>query len=101
MRGAELGNLLHETRVPLLILNACRSAHSEPQERPEKVLDAHQQIRQFGSFAHALMDYGASGVVAWRYSVFVDTAAKFMGDLYRELGAGYRSGRPLRWRESN
>jgi len=88
VKAAELGRLLHETRVPLLILNACRSADSEPPEQPQKVGDLHQQIRQFGSFAHAVMDYGASGVVAWRYSVFVDTAAQYMADLYAALASG-------------
>jgi hypothetical protein len=86
--AAELGKLLHETHVPLLILNACRSADSEPPEQPEKAGDVHEQIRQFGSFAHAVMDYGASGVVAWRYSVFVDTAAQYMADLYAALASG-------------
>jgi tetratricopeptide (TPR) repeat protein len=34
------------------------------------------------------MDYGASGVVAWRYSVFVDAAAQYMVDLYAALASG-------------
>ncbi|MBZ5729058.1 MAG: CHAT domain-containing protein [Acidobacteriia bacterium] len=88
VKASELGRLLHETRVPLLILNACRSAASEPPEQPGQSADLHQQIRQFGSFAHAVMDYGASGVVAWRYSVFVDTAAQYMADLYGALASG-------------
>ncbi|HEY1757480.1 MAG TPA: tetratricopeptide repeat protein [Bryobacteraceae bacterium] len=88
VNAAELGSLLHETSVPLLILNACRSADSEPPAQPQAAGDMHQQIRQFGSFAHAVMDYGASGVVAWRYSVFVDTAAQYMADLYAALASG-------------
>ena len=88
VKAAELGKLLHETNVRLLILNACRSADSEPPEKPENAGDLHEQIRQFGSFAHAVMDYGASGVVAWRYSVFVDTAAQYMADLYGALASG-------------
>jgi hypothetical protein len=88
VKAAELGKLLHEARVPLLILNACRSADSEPPEQPKQAGDVHQQIRQFGSFAHAVMDCGASGVVAWRYSVFVDTAAQYMADLYGALASG-------------
>ena len=35
-----------------------------------------------------MMDYGATGVVAWRYSVFVDTAAQYMADLYGALASG-------------
>ena len=88
VKAPELGALLHETRVPLLILNACRSADSEPPEQPKQAGDVHEQIRQFGSFAHAVMDSGASGVVAWRYSVFVDTAAQYMADLYAALASG-------------
>jgi tetratricopeptide (TPR) repeat protein len=88
VNAATFGKLLHDTRVPLLILNACRSAANEPPEQPEKAGDLHQQIRDFGSFAHAVMDYGVSGVVAWRYSVFVDTAAQYMADLYGALASG-------------
>ena len=36
VKAAELGKLLHETRVPLLILNACRSAASEPRTSPRR-----------------------------------------------------------------
>ena len=55
-RLEQLPNIVHlawpwTTRVPLLILNACRSADSEPPEQPGQVNDLHQQIRQFGSFA--------------------------------------------------
>ncbi len=88
VKAAQLGKLLHETGVPLLILNACRSADSEPPEQPAAATDLHERVRQFGSFAHAVMDSGASGVVAWRYSVFVDTAAQYMADLYASLASG-------------
>jgi len=88
VKAGALGELLHETAVPLLILNACRSAFSKPPEQPEKVGDLHRQIRQFGSFAHGIMDCGASGVLAWRYSVFVDTAARYMAELYATLASG-------------
>ena len=88
VKAAELGKLLYETHVPLLTLNACRSAYSEPPEQPGEASDLHEQIRQFGSFSHAVMDYGSSGVVAWRYSVFVDTAARYMADLYCALASG-------------
>jgi hypothetical protein len=88
VRAAQLGKLLHETGVPLLILNACRSADSEPPEQPAAATDLHERIRQFGSFAHAVMDSGLSGVVAWRYSVFVDTAAQYMADLYASMASG-------------
>jgi tetratricopeptide (TPR) repeat protein len=41
-----------------------------------------------GSLAQEVMDAGAPAVVAMRYSVFDDTAAAFMTDLYRRLLAG-------------
>jgi hypothetical protein len=62
--AVELGRLLHEARVPVLILNACRSADSEPLQQPAQAGDLHQQIRQFGSFAHAVMDS-----MTWRTGV--------------------------------
>lgn len=95
--AAELGKLLRETAVPVLILNACRSAHAEPPQQPEqappvRANDVHEQIRAFGSLAHAVMDYGASGVVAWRYNVYVSTAAQFMADCYAALASGLSLG---------
>jgi CHAT domain-containing protein len=95
--AAELGKLLRETAVPVLILNACRSAHAEPPQQPEQAPpvhanDLHEQIRAFGSLAHAVMDYGASGVVAWRYNVYVSTAAQFMADFYAALASGLSLG---------
>lgn len=90
--AADLGKLLRETGVPVLILNACRSAHAEPPQQPASASDVHAQIRAFGSLAHAVMDYGASGVVAWRYNVFVDTAAQFMAELYGSLASGLTLG---------
>ena len=89
--AAAVGKLLRECGVPVLILNACRSAHAEPPEHPEAA-DVHEQVRTFGSLAHAVMDYGASGVVAWRYNVFVSTAAQFMADLYAALASGLSLG---------
>ena len=38
--GTELGKLLVETEVPVLVLNACRSAHAQPPARPDKEADA-------------------------------------------------------------
>jgi hypothetical protein len=34
--GPDLGALLVETGVPVLLLNACRSAHADPLEKPEQ-----------------------------------------------------------------
>jgi tetratricopeptide (TPR) repeat protein len=86
--AADLARLLNETAVPVLILNACRSAFAEPPQSPRAAADIHEEIREFGSLAHTVMDYGASAVVAWRYNVFVTTAAQFMLDFYSGLASG-------------
>jgi tetratricopeptide (TPR) repeat protein len=90
--GQELGKLLAGTGTPVLVLNACRSAHAEPAPEPEQAAtDPHTQVRAFGSLAQEVMDAGAAGVVAMRYNVYVSTAAGFVADLY----GGLAQGRPL------
>lgn len=100
--GPALGKLLVDTDVPVLVLNACRSAHADLVTQPETVaaeLDAHQRVRAYGSLAQEVMDAGAAGVVAMRYNVYVVTAAQFIGHVYagllegRELGAAVTSAR--------
>ena len=92
--GSRLGKLLAETHVPLLVLNACRSAHADPPAQPmEAAADAptagaHEQVRAFGSLAQEVMDAGVAGVVAMRYNVYVITAAQFVADLYSSLVQG-------------
>jgi CHAT domain len=86
VRGSRIGSLLANTRCPVLLLNACRSAHSEPASRP--ISDPHQEIRAFGSVAQEVADSGVAGVLAMRYNVFVETAANFVGELYGQLAAG-------------
>jgi hypothetical protein len=78
--GPALGKLLVETGVPVLVLNACRSAHAEAPEAPTPTpppqageglrADVHSQIRAFGSLAQEVMDAGVAGVVAMRYNVY-------------------------------
>jgi len=99
--GPALGRLLTETGVPVLVLNACRSAHAEARGEPGKsepapggdglAGDVHARIRAYGSLAAEVADAGVPGVVAMRYNVYVVTAARFMADLYAYLLAG----RPL------
>jgi tetratricopeptide (TPR) repeat protein len=87
--GPMLGNLLAETGVPVLVLNACQSAYANPPAQPVVAPDSpHAETRAFGSLAQELMDAGAAGVVAMRYSVLVETAARFMADLYGRLARG-------------
>ena len=84
--GPALGRLLVDADVPVLMLNACRSAHADLVAEPETVteeLDAHEQVRAYGSLAQEVMDSGVAGVVAMRYNVYVVTAARFIGEVYR------------------
>ena len=92
------GKLLAETHVPVLVLNACRSAHAEAPAAPankaeqdassDSSTDIHGKVRAFGSFAQEVVDAGVAGVVAMRYNVYVVTAAQFVADLYESLAGG-------------
>ena len=93
--GPALGRLLADTGVPVLVLNACRSAHAALVTAPETVAeehDAHRRVRAYGSLAQEVMDAGVAGVVAMRYNVFVATAARFIGEVYGGLLAGQSLG---------
>ena len=100
--GPTLGRLLVDAGVPVLVLNACRSAHADPAAEPETLteeLDAHERVRAYGSLAQEVMDSGVAAVVAMRYNVYVVTAARFIGEVYagllagRELGAAVSAAR--------
>jgi tetratricopeptide (TPR) repeat protein len=87
--GTSLGQLLEKTGVSILVLNACRSAHTEPAATPAAdAADPHSQVRAFGSLAQEVMDAGVAGVVAMRYNVYVVTAAVFVAELYASLVGG-------------
>ena len=109
--GPTLGRLLTATGVPVLVLNACRSAYSEAPSHPGDpealaedagsgsvaeavgegaagVADVHARIRAYGSLAAEVADTGVPGVVAMRYNVYVVTAAQYVADLYAHLLAG-------------
>jgi hypothetical protein len=98
--GHRLGNLLVEARVPVLVLNACRSAHAELATTPEEAAaqtvaageDPHGRVRAYGSLAQEVVAAGVAGVVAMRYSVYVVTAAQFIADLYASLLVGQSLG---------
>lgn len=99
--GPALGKLLVDANVPVLVLNACRSAHAEPPPQPDPAAEdaqtdaepatVHDNVRAFGSLAQEVIDAGVAGVVAMRYNVYVVTAAQFVADLYAALVQG----RPL------
>jgi tetratricopeptide (TPR) repeat protein len=94
--GSRVGQLLAETGVPLLILNACQSARADPMSEPHPSdVDVHARIRAYGSLALEVMDAGIAGVVAMQYNVYVPTAAHFVGDLYATLARGQTLGRAV------
>jgi CHAT domain-containing protein len=95
--GSQLGQLLAETGVPALILNACRSAHAAPPSQPVAGAPGQNEARTFGSLAQEVAEAsaGATGVVAMRYNVFVVTAAQFMADLYGSLVQGQTLGQAV------
>ncbi|MCB0205990.1 MAG: CHAT domain-containing protein, partial [Anaerolineae bacterium] len=86
--GEELGKLLHDSGVPVLALNACQSAMHEAAERPSLAADAHDEVRAIGSLAQAVIDQGIPAVLGMRYSVYVVTAAQYIGQLYANLAKG-------------
>jgi tetratricopeptide (TPR) repeat protein len=94
--GAEIGKVLVVADVPLLALNACRSAYTETPATPGKIL-ANAQSRSFGSLAQEVIAAGVSGVLAMRYNVSVVTAAQFVSDLYDSLTQGATLGEAATW----
>ena len=86
--GDELGKLLHDTGVPALVLNACQSAMHEASEKPAAATNVHDEVRAVGSLAQAVIDQGIPAVLGMRYSVFVVTAAQYIGQLYANLARG-------------
>ena len=97
--GPALGSLLVDADVPVLVLNACRSAHADLQQTPREESgqtdDPHEKTRAFGSLAQEVMDAGVAGVVAMRYNVYVVTAAQFVADLYAALAQGRTLGQAV------
>jgi hypothetical protein len=91
--GPALGRLLTDTRVSMLFLNACRSAHADPPAGSgPQPSGLHGYVRAYGSLAQEVMDAGVAGVVAMRYNVYVATAARFAADVYTGLLAGQSLG---------
>ncbi len=86
--GDELGKLLHDAGVPVLALNACQSAMHKAAEKPKAAADVHAEVRAIGSLAQAVIDQGIPAVLGMRYSVYVVTAAQYIGQLYAALAKG-------------
>ena len=70
----QLSGVLRDHAVPLVVLNACRSA----------MLDVRADD-PFASVAAALVQAGVRGVVAMAYSLYVSGAQEFLPSFYRRL----------------
>lgn len=96
--GTELGDLLVRARTPLVFLNACQSATARLEEEAEvdkdvsgssgETSDPDRQDRAYGSLAHEIMDAGAGSVVGMQWTVYVETAARFVGGFYERIARG-------------
>ncbi len=97
--GPALGQLLADTGVPVLVLNACRSAHAGLATQPDRDTsterNAQGRVRAYGSLAQEVMDTGVAGVVAMAYNVYVVTAAQFIGNVYASLVEGHQLGQAV------
>ncbi len=73
--GEELGGLLAGKGVPVVLLNACQSGMTHPEAI-------------YPSVGNELLKAGTRGVVAMAYSVYVQSAVRFMARLYESLIKG-------------
>ncbi len=78
----QLGTLLNQRGVAVVILNACQSAKAE-------------ETNPFGSVASRLVEAGIGSVVAMNYSLLVSTAERLAAVLYGNLAAGLTVGQAL------
>jgi tetratricopeptide (TPR) repeat protein len=80
--GAELGSLLAGKGVRVVLLNACQSGMTHPEAI-------------YPSVGNELLKAGARGVVAMAYSVYVQSAVRFMARLYEGLIKGQELARAV------
>jgi tetratricopeptide (TPR) repeat protein len=99
--GFAIGGLLRDTGVPILILNACQSGEARPQPRENGPETVREEIDAYGSLAQAVVNAGAAGVVAMRYSVYVVTVAQFVAELYGALARGRTLGEAVAFARTN
>ena len=76
----QLGPLLNNYRIPLVLLEACQSAQAEAGSE---------------SVASELLQRGVVSVVAMSHSVLVETARRFVAAFYAELAKGQRVGQAM------
>ena len=77
---SQLGPLLNNYRIPLVLLEACQSAQAEAGAE---------------SVASDLLQRGVASVVAMSHSVLVETARRFVAAFYAELAKGQRVGQAM------
>ncbi|MBE0680594.1 MAG: tetratricopeptide repeat protein [Anaerolineales bacterium] len=71
----QLGTLLNESGIPLMVVNACQSAQPD-------------ELNPFANVASRLIESGLGGVVVMNYSMLVETAKHFTRYFYGELARG-------------
>jgi tetratricopeptide (TPR) repeat protein len=90
--GRFVGRLLTQNNVPVLILNACRSADSQfttaGAASPSDPRASSIRNTSNGSFAWEATQSGVAAVLAMRYNIYVDTAALFIASVYEALREG-------------
>ena len=80
--GGEMGQLLTEHRLPLVVLNACQSGTTQAQAA-------------YPAIGNQLLKAGVGAVVAMAYSVYVRSAADFMARFYERLADGQEVARAV------
>ncbi|MCG8457189.1 MAG: CHAT domain-containing protein, partial [Holophagales bacterium] len=80
--GLRLGDLMARLEVPLVMLEACRTA--DLSDKPV-----------FGSVAPALLQSGVGSVVAFSHAVHVEAAKQLVESFYRDLAEGLSVGSAL------
>jgi tetratricopeptide (TPR) repeat protein len=80
--GEELGHVLADKGIPVVLLSACQSGMTRPQAL-------------YLSIANQLLRAGVTGVVAMTYAVQVQAAVRFTARLYEALMQGEELGRSV------
>ena len=78
----DLGTLLNDTGVPLMILDACQTAQAD-------------KANPFGSVASKLIEAGIGSVLAMNYSVFVEATRLLTAAFYGALANGKTIGQAV------
>ena len=78
----DLGTLLNDTGVPLMILDACQTAQAD-------------KANPFGSVASKLIEAGVGSVLAMNYSVFVEATRLLTAAFYGALAVGNTIGQAV------